>query len=145
MEARLFSDNCVILDSKFPVDELPLIIGRSPEVAIRVGDRLASRRHCEIAEKDGLLVVRDLGSSHGTLLNGQPVTESTLTPGDKLTVGLTTLLVSSNLRHLQLNAGHDGEPGASGSMPGLRAAAARARQIVEAISRRIPQPLWARI
>ena len=139
MEARLFSDNCVILDSKFPVDELPLIIGRSPEVTIQVDDRWVSRRHCEIAERDGLLVVRDLGSTHGTLLNRQPITESTLTPGDKITVGITNLLVSKNLRHLQLNAGHDPEPGASGSASVLRTAAAKARQIVETISRRKPR------
>ena len=39
MEAKLFSDNGVILDSEFPLDELPLIIGRSPEANIRVVDR----------------------------------------------------------------------------------------------------------
>ena len=139
MEAKLFSDNCVILDSEFPFDELPLIIGRSPEATIRVGDRWASRRHCEITERDGLLVVRDLGSTHGTLLNGQPITESTLTPGDKLTVGLVTLLVSSDQRRLQLNAGHNSAPSAGGSSMVLRAAAAKARQIVEGISRRKPR------
>lgn len=105
MEAKLLSDNGVILDSEFPLDELPLVIGRSPDATIRVADRWVSRRHCEIAERDGSLVVRDLGSSHGTLLNGQLITESTLTPGDKLTVGLTTLLVWDNGYNLESSAG----------------------------------------
>ena len=105
MEAKLLCNNGVILDSEFLLDELPLVIGRSPEANICVVDRWVSRRHCEIAERDGLLVVRDLGSTHGTRLNGQPITESTLTPGDELTVGLTTFLVLDNGHNLQSSAG----------------------------------------
>lgn len=94
MEAsKLLSDVGLILAGEFPLDHLPLIIGRRPDADIRVTDRWASRCHCEIAESNGALVVRDLGSSHGTLLNGHFITESSLTPGDRLTVGLTTFFV----------------------------------------------------
>jgi pSer/pThr/pTyr-binding forkhead associated (FHA) protein len=71
--------------------ELPVIVGRGPEAGIRLGDAWVSRCHCEIAELDGALVVRDLGSRHGTLVNRQPVSESLLLPGDELLVGLTSL------------------------------------------------------
>lgn len=96
MEAKLATDNGVVLDSEFRLDELPLVIGRSLEAAVRVVDRWASRHHCEIDESDGALVVRDLGSRHGTLLNGEPITDATLKPGDRLTVGMTTFIVSAN-------------------------------------------------
>jgi pSer/pThr/pTyr-binding forkhead associated (FHA) protein len=139
MEAKSFNDNGEIFNGDVPLDNLPIVIGRSLEATLRVGDRWASRRHCEIIERDGVLVVRDLGSTHGTLLNGQPITESILTPGDKLTVGLTTLLLSSDERYLKLHTGHDSEPSPGSSTMVLRAAAAKAGQIVEGVSRRKPR------
>ncbi len=39
------------------------------------------------------LVVRDLGSVHGTYVNGSRVTEAVLSAGDQLALGLTTFLV----------------------------------------------------
>ena len=38
------------------------------------------------------LLVRDLGSRHGTYVNGQQVTEARLAPGDELCIGLTHFL-----------------------------------------------------
>lgn len=103
MEARILSDN-VILDDDFPLDDLPIVLGRSPEAGIRVADRWASRNHCEISKKDGVLCVRDLASTHGTLLNGQLITESALVPGDKLTVGLTSFMVCDKGHGWEANA-----------------------------------------
>ena len=139
METKLISDNSEVLEHQFPLDKLPLVVGRSLEAAIRIVDRWASRRHCEIAESDGSLVVRDLGSTHGTLLNGQAITESPLIPGDKLTIGLTTFLVSDDQRRLRSNARHNYQSSAGGSTLVLRDAAAEAQQIVEEISRRNPR------
>lgn len=75
------------------VAELPLVIGRSDEVDVRVGCRWASRRHCEIDQVDGEFVLRDLGSRHGTIVNGKPVREATLYPGDEIGVGLAQFIV----------------------------------------------------
>ena len=75
---------------KLVVHRLPVTIGRDAEAEIRVDDRWASRRHCQIEESDGTLVVRDLESRNGTLINGNHVTESPLMPGDKLTVGMSS-------------------------------------------------------
>ena len=44
--------------------------------------------------KNGMLFVRDLGSRHGSLINGRFAAEAPLTAGDRLTVGLTTFVVS---------------------------------------------------
>jgi pSer/pThr/pTyr-binding forkhead associated (FHA) protein len=50
-------------------------------------DPNVSRRHCTIAVTPVGLVVTDLRSRHGTLLNGLPVTQSALREGDWLQVG----------------------------------------------------------
>lgn len=70
-----------------------VLIGRSDEADIRLHDRWASRHHCEIHPIDGRLVVHDLESTHGTLLNREHVTEGVLHPGDEITIGLTKLTV----------------------------------------------------
>lgn len=43
-----------------------------------------SKLHCAIARTDGLLFIRDLGSTNGTKVNGQRVTRGALLPGDEL-------------------------------------------------------------
>ncbi|MGO8750916.1 MAG: FHA domain-containing protein [Thermoguttaceae bacterium] len=53
-----------------------------------------SQCYCEIREQDGLLVVQDLGSRHGTFVNGRRVKQSPLRPGDTLSVGANSFLVS---------------------------------------------------
>jgi hypothetical protein len=50
-----------------------------------------SRRHCSIEDRHGVPVVRDLGSTHGTWVNDQRVKEAEIHPGDRLSIGLTTL------------------------------------------------------
>lgn len=75
-------------------DHFPLVIGRSEEADVTIDDRWASRRHCLIEAQDGELVVHDLGSKHGTLLNDAIISEAVLKPGDTLSIGLTTLTAS---------------------------------------------------
>jgi pSer/pThr/pTyr-binding forkhead associated (FHA) protein len=72
---------------------LPAIVGRMPGADLVVEDRWVSRIHCEISEIDGTLVVRDLGSRNGTMVNGHHVKEAHLLPGDRLTVGLSSFHV----------------------------------------------------
>ena len=79
------------------IASFPLVIGRSPDADISLCDRWVSRRHCLVEEQDGRLIVRDLGSKHGTFVNDSLVSESTLLPGDRLSVGLTTLVARYDL------------------------------------------------
>lgn len=69
---------------------LPAIIGRGRSVQITVPHSLVSRQHCEIAEKNGQLVVRDLGSMNGTYVGDEKISEAILPPGGLLTVGTVT-------------------------------------------------------
>ncbi len=75
----------------------PLTIGRGEEADLPISDRWVSRLHCEIFERNGGLVLRDLGSRHGTQVNGRLVAEAPLWPGDKICVGLTTLVARYEL------------------------------------------------
>jgi pSer/pThr/pTyr-binding forkhead associated (FHA) protein len=79
---------------EFVFEDFPLVIGRGLEADITLEDRWVSRFHCEIRVVEGGLVVRDLASKHGTLLNDAPITEGVLKPSDILSVGLSTIVAS---------------------------------------------------
>jgi pSer/pThr/pTyr-binding forkhead associated (FHA) protein len=54
-----------------------------------------SGRHCELVLENGLVLVRDLGSRNGTLVNGVPIrTVHRLEDGDVILVGDTELRVA---------------------------------------------------
>jgi pSer/pThr/pTyr-binding forkhead associated (FHA) protein len=96
MKAKL-----IALDNHGPevplvLDKLPVVLGRNPDADVRLDDRWISRVHCEISEINGTLVVRDLDSRNGTLVNGESIKEAHLLPGDRLTVGLTSFKVEYN-------------------------------------------------
>lgn len=70
-------------------------VGRHDDCQLRIKSSQVSRKHCELFEKKGLLLVKDLGSSNGTYVNGKRVQEQrVLEPGDELTVGQVTLKVA---------------------------------------------------
>jgi pSer/pThr/pTyr-binding forkhead associated (FHA) protein len=94
MKVRLIALSSVEHDRKLALNGHSVVLGRCPEADVRIDDRWVSRRHCELVESDGMLVVRDLGSTHGTFVNGRQVTEARLRPEDKLTVGLTSFVAS---------------------------------------------------
>ena len=60
------------------------VVGRSNECDITLAAAHLSRRHAELRVKNGLLYVKDLGSSNGTYVNGERVKESRVKRGDDL-------------------------------------------------------------
>jgi len=82
------------------VRSLPVTLTRPHRESFSLEACTVSESHCEIKEENGLLVVQDLGSRHGTFVNGTRVTRCCLWPGDALTVGTNSYLVGFDLsRH----------------------------------------------
>ncbi len=67
------------------------VIGRLSGSEVEIQDPGASRRHAEIRRDGQEFLVADLGSTNGTLLNDNPVSEATLEDGDRITIGRTVL------------------------------------------------------
>ncbi len=64
-------------------------IGRSNTCEIMITDPLVSRQHCQIVLGMGGISLKDMGSTNGTTLNGNRVTESPLRNQDVISVGGT--------------------------------------------------------
>jgi pSer/pThr/pTyr-binding forkhead associated (FHA) protein len=59
------------------------LVGRQKDLCDIVIERSSiSKLHCLIVRTDGLLFIRDLGSTNGTKVNGQRVIRVALLPGD---------------------------------------------------------------
>lgn len=63
-------------------------MGRQQGCQVRINSSQVSRKHCELFEKLGHLLVKDLGSSNGTFVNGKKINQQqVLEIGDELWVG----------------------------------------------------------
>ena len=71
----------------------PISIGRHSENKLVLTDTLASRFHCVIERAPDGYLLRDLGASNGTLVNGKKVKSALLQPGDVVKVGNTELVL----------------------------------------------------
>ena len=73
------------------------VIGRSSECQIALDDANVSRRHAEIRRIGEAYSLVDLGSTNGTEVNGQRITETSLMNGDVIGVGTTRLTFERRL------------------------------------------------
>ena len=74
------------------LDEAPLLIGRGSDAAIRLDDDYVSTRHARIASSGEQWFVEDLGSTNGTYIGTQRLTQpTTLQLGSQVRIGKTTL------------------------------------------------------
>jgi pSer/pThr/pTyr-binding forkhead associated (FHA) protein len=78
--------------SSAPLDGDPVLIGRGPDAAIRLDDDYVSTRHARIGSSEGTFYVEDLGSTNGTYIGAQRITQATaIQLGSRVRVGKTTL------------------------------------------------------
>lgn len=72
----------------------PIVVGRSPGADIVLGDDFVSGRHLRVSPAGDSVVAVDLGSTNGTMLNGQRLTQpTTLREGDAIDIGEVRLKV----------------------------------------------------
>lgn len=93
VKIKLLCTSALASPREVTIDQFPIEIGRGVNAGVRIDDRWISRRHCELLYEAGALVVRDLSSRHGTMVNGRPISESLLSDGDILQLGLTPFQV----------------------------------------------------
>lgn len=62
-------------------------IGRLEDNTFQIAEPSVSSHHCEILLKGSEVLVKDLNSTNGTFINGEPVTERALKPGQILRLG----------------------------------------------------------
>jgi pSer/pThr/pTyr-binding forkhead associated (FHA) protein len=75
------------------------LLGRGTDCDLRLVDTGVSRHHAELRVEDTQVVLVDLGSTNGTLVNGQPVRRVALTDGTNVTLGRTTLVFRQDDRY----------------------------------------------
>ena len=103
------------------VDIVPgqtVVIGRAVTTDLPIYDPTVSRRHAELVHTNDGVTVRDLGSSNGTFVNGNRVTETSLSDGDAVTFGkvafkLTELVEADSPPHAEAFASPQAAPEAT--------------------------------
>jgi pSer/pThr/pTyr-binding forkhead associated (FHA) protein len=73
------------------LEQNPFRIGRAEVSDLRIESVQVSREHAEIVERNGMWLVRDLGSTNGTQVNGKSIKETLLSDGDILRIAETEL------------------------------------------------------
>jgi predicted component of type VI protein secretion system len=93
MHIKLVCQDAIVPHGDLEVTVVPATLGRGDEADHRLGDRFASRLHCQIDVVDGRVTVRDIGSANGTYVNGERIDQAVVSPGDLLTVGASTFRI----------------------------------------------------
>jgi len=69
------------------VGDHALRLGRSPDNDIILRDPATSGHHARVERRGDQFWIVDLGSTNGTLVNGEPIQEKELNNGDRVTIG----------------------------------------------------------
>jgi len=96
-------------------------VGRAPGNDFQLNEESVSHRHCEIQVTEFSVRVRDLGSTNGTFIDAEPVTEAEIKAGQTLTVGEVELSLDGEVarvaipeiqkhQHLTAQTLEDGRP-----------------------------------
>jgi len=78
---------------RLEVKQVAAVVGRHSQADVRVLAPEVSRRHCQLAFRDGQWLVLDLQSLNGIYVNGDRVREAVLHDGDRVRVAACTLII----------------------------------------------------
>jgi ABC-type multidrug transport system ATPase subunit len=83
----------------FAIEKDETIIGRIAPAEIAINQSEISRRHARVIRKGGQYFIEDLGSSNGTMLNGQPIKAAhVINNGDEIRLGASVILIFSMIQ-----------------------------------------------
>lgn len=63
-----------------------VLVGRQENCDLRIEHKTISKLHCVLVKTDGLVLIRDLGSTNGCRVNGQKVSRAALLPNDVVSI-----------------------------------------------------------
>jgi FHA domain/Domain of unknown function (DUF1707) len=86
-EERAPASPALELEVRLPADAETVVVGRSHDCDVVVGEATVSRFHAELRHGEDAWMVRDLESTNGTWLNGDRVHEARVCRGDVLSLG----------------------------------------------------------
>jgi pSer/pThr/pTyr-binding forkhead associated (FHA) protein len=86
-EVQLLIESGPDSGQKFKMSSSTVRVGRSPDNDLILRDPATSGHHARLERRGSQYFITDLGSTNGTLVNGEPVQEKELKHGDKITVG----------------------------------------------------------
>jgi serine/threonine protein kinase len=72
-----------------------VVLGRGEDCDVQLADPRSSRVHCRLEVSEDAVVLVDAGSTWGTKLNGNPVKQQRLKPGDVFELGETQIRLAS--------------------------------------------------
>lgn len=79
--------------SFYPVENT-CIVGRDESCDITVPVSHLSRQHAQLTVAGGYMIIKDLGSTNGTFLNGERITQGRARPGDKIKFDVVSFTVT---------------------------------------------------
>ena len=92
MNPRLIAVSGPLAGQTFALGTERLTLGRDHGNTVHLRDLAVSRQHCVLEAEGGRFRLRDLESRHGTFVNGVPVRERDLMPGDLIALGASLFL-----------------------------------------------------
>ncbi len=75
----------------FPIQKLPLLIGRDPSNHIIIQDNSVSKTHAKLYFDNGYFYLEDLDSTNGLVVNGQKISKVQLKENEKVYLGNATI------------------------------------------------------
>jgi pSer/pThr/pTyr-binding forkhead associated (FHA) protein len=83
---------------QFIMDRPELLVGRLDDCQVILPDGSVSGHHCRIVQEDHCVRVVDLGSTNGTLINGELISDSLVQVDDEFIIGTIALAMKLKMR-----------------------------------------------
>lgn len=86
---RVSSDGLFLktAETAYPLPLGPMVIGRDANCTLTLPSRMVSRHHAVIYRQGKNYLLRDLHSTNGVSVNGEPIAQTLLRPGDHIKMG----------------------------------------------------------